>query len=83
MRIYVKENREIPEGYTYTRCDKYSAEELIAACSHTDEFSFCPRKDHRNPHAVAYVKEHRKKVYTTEDVIEIMRRTASPKRMFF
>lgn len=83
MRVYVKENREIPEGYTYIRCDKYSAEELIAACSHTDEFSFCTRKQYRNPHAVAYVKEVKKKVYTTEDVIEVMRRTASPKRMFF
>ena len=79
MKVYIKEDRSIPEGYTYRRCDTYTAEELVAACSLPDEHSNwrdlqlnqleVPRQ---NPHAVEYVKIHPRKTYTQADRIAIM-----------
>lgn len=71
MKVYVKENRSIPEGYTYRRCDTYTAAELIAACSLENNDGFA-RPGWQNPHAVAYVEKHRKAAYTVEDKLAIL-----------
>ena len=75
MKVNIKEDRSIPEGYTYSRCDTYTAEELIKACSLADEFTWRTR-EWRNPHAVAYVKAHPKETYNVDDNIAIMRMTS-------
>lgn len=51
----------IPEGYTYKRCDQYTAEEFIAMYQSKETKERC----------IQYVKDNPKPVYNTDDEIAI------------
>lgn len=76
MKVQIK-SPEIPEGYTYRRCDAYTPEEFVQACSINYDagiWSLLPANK-MNPHAIAHVKKNPKAEYTTEDVLAVMRKT--------
>lgn len=52
---------DIPEGYTYTRCDQYTAEEFAGMFKSKDVHKI----------AEDYVKEYPKEMYNTDDEIAI------------
>lgn len=52
---------DIPEGYTYQRCDQYTAEEFIAMYQSKDSKERC----------IQYVKDNPKPFYNTDDEIEM------------
>lgn len=52
---------DIPEGYTYTRCDQYTAEEFVGMFKSKDVHKI----------AEEYVQEHPKEIYNTDDEIAI------------
>ena len=54
----------IPEGYTYQRCDQYTKEEFLKMFT---------RPGCKNPSdgVLKYVEDHPKKFYNTDDTIEI------------
>lgn len=56
--------KPIPEGYTYIRCDQYSAEEFIKR--HTDRSGVMTEICHR------YVLDNPKPFYNTDDDIALM-----------
>lgn len=70
MTVDVKADKSIPPGYTYTRCDTYTAEELIASCSMDERGGFVKR-GWRNPYAVEYVRRNPKSLYTIEDKMAV------------
>jgi hypothetical protein len=70
MTVDIKEDKSIPPGYTYKRCDTYTAEELIVSCS-TDERGGFAKRGWRNPYAVEYVRRNPKAKYTLEDKMAI------------
>lgn len=51
----------IPEGYTYKRCDQYSADEFLGMFQ-----SNCMREI-----VVAYIKDNPKDIYNTDDEIAV------------
>lgn len=52
---------DIPEGYTYVRCDQYKAE----------DFAKMYRKGYMRDACLEYMKEHPKDIYNTDDEIAI------------
>ena len=70
MTIDIKTDKSIPPGYTYKRCDTYTADELIAACSAGGNrgLTRCGRK---NPYAEEYVRQNPKQQYTVDDKMAI------------
>ena len=59
----IKPSRAIPEGYTYTRCDVYTAEEFIAKYTSDKMRKICEE----------YVRENPKEQYNTDDEIALHR----------
>jgi len=56
--------RNIPEGYTYKRCDQYTKEEFLKL--YINPGCKNPSKD-----ALKYVTENPKEVYNTDDIIAV------------
>lgn len=53
--------KDIPEGYTYTRCDQYSAEEFLEHYTSDRMRELCTE----------YIRDNPKEVYNTDDEIEL------------
>lgn len=60
MKVQVKPDTSIPEGYTYTRTDLETAEEFL---------EHAPKSVRK--YAEQYVKDHPKEVYTVDDHIAV------------
>ena len=54
--------RSIPDGYTYTRCDRYSADEFV------EQFESVLGKSV----AAEYIQDNPKEEYSTDDQIAVM-----------
>ena len=52
---------DIPEGYTYIRCDRYSREEFLRQFGVGHNYKICKE----------YVDAHPKEFYTTDDEIAL------------
>lgn len=72
MRVQIKADVSIPPGFTYTRCDTYTAEQLLTAATPGG----MGRGDKRrvNLNAVEYIAAHPKEIYTSEDLFRIRER---------
>lgn len=54
----------VPEGYTYKRCDRYTPEEFLAMYKSRDMKRVCRE----------YIQENPKDIYTTDDQIALHER---------
>ena len=64
MRVTIKQNQAIPEGYTYINCNHYTPEEFVRACSPAIKGCI-------NQNALDYVRDHPRKTYDTEDLYRV------------
>lgn len=62
MRVIIKADLSIPEGYTLIDCNKYTPEEFIRACGPL------ALNGRVNLNAVDYVRQNPRKEYDTEDL---------------